>query len=287
MTTLTTEELATITLKSGSHATREEGVCAMEAVAWLAGERHSDAPKCACPVIGGFLRSWNDALTTDESRQRLLLPLLPLAVSTRADDDTELMRSYMALDWLIRVHGATWMQLAGLDDYAKALSGLDELDSPMAVEKAVPLLDAAREVAEAAGEAAWEAARATARATAWAATWEAAGAAAGEAARTAAWAATWEGAGAAAGEAARTAAWAATWEGAGAAAKETAWDAAREVAEAAWGATREAAGKAAWDAAREAAGKVAWDAAREALALTVAELQDSAQDLVRRMVVAK
>ncbi len=267
MTTLTTEELATITLKSGSHATREEGVCAMEAVAWLAGERHSDAPKCASPVIGGFLRSWNDALTTDESRQRLLLPLLPLAVSTRADDDTELMRSYMALDWLIRVHGATWMQLAGLDDYAKALSGLDELDSPMAVEKAVPLLDAAREVAEAAGEAAWEAARATARATARAATWEAAGAAAGEAARTAAWAAT--------------------WEGAGAAAKETAWDAAREVAEAAWDATREAAGKAAWDAAREAAGKVAWDAAREALALTVAELQDSAQDLVRRMVVAK
>ncbi len=214
MTTLTTEELATITLKSGSHATREEGVCAMEAVAWLAGEPHSAAPKCASPVIGGFLRSWNDALTTDESRQRLLLPLLPLAVSTRADDDTELMRSYMALDWLIRVHGATWLQLAGLDDYAKALSGLDELDSPMAVEKAVPLLDAAREVAEAAGEAAWEAARAAA----WAAAWEAAGEAAGETA----------------GEAARTAAWAAAWEAAGGqlgmqpGTREAAWDATRE-----------------------------------------------------------
>ena len=268
MTTLTTEELATITLKSGSHATREEGVCAMEAVAWLAGEPHSAAPKCASPVIGGFLRSWNDALPTDESRQRLLLPLLPLAVSTRADDDTELMRSYMALDWLVRVHGATWMQLAGLDDYAKALSGLDEIDSPMAVEKAVPLLDAARAVVrEAVGTAAGDAARAVVR--------EAVGTAAGAAARTAAWAATWEGA------------VAATWEGAGAAAKETAWDAARGVADAAWEATREAAGKVAWDAAREAAGKVAWDAAREALALTVAELQDSAQDLVRRMVVAK
>lgn len=40
-----------IVLKEGSHEARERGVCAMEAVAWLAGEKHSDAPRCACPVI--------------------------------------------------------------------------------------------------------------------------------------------------------------------------------------------------------------------------------------------
>ena len=101
MTTLTTEELETITLKSGSHATREEGVCAMEAVAWLAGEPHSDAPECASPVIAAFLRSWNDNLPTDEDRQRLLRPLLPLVIGTRADNATELWRPYMALDWLV------------------------------------------------------------------------------------------------------------------------------------------------------------------------------------------
>ena len=110
MTTFSTEELATITLKSGSHATREEGVCAMEAVAWLAGEPHSDAPECASPVIAAFLRSWNDNLPTDEDRQRLLRPLVPLVIGTRADNATELWRSYMALDWLVRVHTPAWLR---------------------------------------------------------------------------------------------------------------------------------------------------------------------------------
>ena len=155
MTTLTTEELETITLESGGHATREEGVCAMEAVAWLAGEPHSDAPECASPVIAAFLRSWNDALPTDEGRQRLLLPLLPLAVDTRADDDTELWRSYMALDWLVRVHTVAWLRLAGLGDHAEVLSGLAEITGPATMEKALPALNTA---GDAAGDAAWSAA---------------------------------------------------------------------------------------------------------------------------------
>ena len=31
-----------IVLSRGAHASREKGVCAMELVAWLAGEKHSD-----------------------------------------------------------------------------------------------------------------------------------------------------------------------------------------------------------------------------------------------------
>ena len=253
MTTLTTEELATITLKSGSHATREEGVCAMEAVAWLAGEPHSDAPKCASPAITAFLRNWNDALPTDEDRNRLLLPLLPLAVDTRADDDTELWRSYMALDWLVRVHTVAWLRLAGLGDHAEALSGLDEITGPATMEKALPALNTA-------GSAARDAARDAA--------WDAAGSAAWDAAGSAAWDAAGSAAGSAACDAARAAAWSA--------ARDAAWDAARAD-------TRSDAGDAGWAAARASA----WDAAGDALLPTVAELQDSAQDLVRRMVVAK
>ena len=244
MTTLTTEELETITLKSGSHATREEGVCAMEAVAWLAGEPHSDAPECASPVIGAFLRSWNDALPTDEGRQRLLRPLLPLVIGTRADNATELWRSYMALDWLVRVHTPAWLRLAGLDDHAEALIALDEITGPATMEKALPALNTAR----AAARDTW----AAAGAAAWGATW----AAAGDAARDAARAATWAAAGAAAGDAARAA-------------------------------TRAAAGDAARAATRAAARAAAGAAAGAALLPTVAELQVSAQDLVRRMVVAK
>ena len=252
MTTLTTEELATITLKSGSHAKREEGVCAMEAVAWLAGEPHSDAPACTSPVIASFLRRWNDILPTDAERNRLLRPLLPLMVDTKANGVTELRRSYMALDWLVRVHTVAWLRLAGLYDYAEALSGLDEITGPATMEKALPAFHTARVAAWAAwvaGDAAWAAwaARDAARVAAWAA-WAAAWAAARAAARVAAWAA-WAAARAAAG----VAAWAA-------------WDAAWGDAWVTWGAAR-----------------VAARAAREALLPTVAELQASAQDLVRRM----
>ena len=40
------------TLSSGGHGGIDEGMCVMEAVAYVAGEPWSDAPACACPVIG-------------------------------------------------------------------------------------------------------------------------------------------------------------------------------------------------------------------------------------------
>ena len=176
MTTLTIEELDNITLGSGSHSTREEGVCAMEAVAWLAGEPHSDEPECTSPVIAAFLRSWNDALPTDEDRQRLLLPLLPLVIGTRADDATDLRRSYIALDWLVRAHTVAWLRLAGLDNYAETLSGLDEITGPATMEKALPAFHTAWTAAR---DASWTAAWTAALAAAWAAARAAARAALG------------------------------------------------------------------------------------------------------------
>jgi hypothetical protein len=73
-----------IVLRAGGHESRESGVCAMEAVAWLAGEPHSDTPQCACPVIGAFMRSWNDAIPDDAHRTALLKPLLPLLVGSKS-----------------------------------------------------------------------------------------------------------------------------------------------------------------------------------------------------------
>jgi hypothetical protein len=93
-------------------------------------------------------------------------------------------------------------------------------------------------------------------------------AAAGDAARDAAWAA----AGAAA-------AGAAAWDAAGAAAWAAAWDAARDAAGA-------AARDAAWAAARDAAWAAAGAAAEKKLAPTVAQLQNSAFELLDRMIEA-
>ncbi len=35
-----------ITLRSGAHSSREDGMCLMEAVSFYAGEKHSDHPTC-------------------------------------------------------------------------------------------------------------------------------------------------------------------------------------------------------------------------------------------------
>src|SRR5438067_4420668 len=117
-----------ITLKSGSNKDRGAGVCAMEAIAWLAGETHSDQPQCVCPVIGAFMRTWNDGITEDETRTKLLRPLLPALIGTRSTQAVELKRSYLALDWLARECAPAWLSLRNdLKTHAVALQGLAPL----------------------------------------------------------------------------------------------------------------------------------------------------------------
>jgi hypothetical protein len=60
----------TVKLGKGKHITPEDGACVMELASMLAGEPFSDHPACACPVIGSFLRAYNDSLD-DERRQDL------------------------------------------------------------------------------------------------------------------------------------------------------------------------------------------------------------------------
>src|SRR6185312_3074701 len=68
-------------LSLGAHGNVKDGMCAMEAVAYVAREPWSDHPECACPVLSAFMRSWNDGLPDDE-RTSLLLPLIPRLVGT-------------------------------------------------------------------------------------------------------------------------------------------------------------------------------------------------------------
>jgi hypothetical protein len=171
-----------IHLKGGAHDSRSKGMCAMEAAAYIAGERHSDAPECVSPVISTLLRAWNDNLPSDADRDRLLKPLLSLVLFTRTTAQDEETRAWMATDWLVRVHAPAWLDRAGLGEHATKLRNLPTL-TPSEITLAV------------------QQTRAAARDAAWAAAGDAAWAAAGDAARDAAWAA--------AGDAARDAAWAA------------------------------------------------------------------------------
>ncbi len=199
--------LETLELESGGHEAPNNGLvhaCVMEAVAYVAGDPWSDHPECVSPVLGAFLRSWNDSLA-DVDRQ-MLKPLIPRLVGTKASKKVEEKRAWMATDWLARECAPAFLRAAGLTEHAEALEGLAALTTTKRAEKAQPTLAAAR-------DAAWAAAGAAARAAAWEAAWDAAGDAAG----VAAWAA--------AGAAARDAAGAAAWAAAGAAAWAAAWDA--------------------------------------------------------------
>lgn len=196
------EALAALSLKHGAHEDRSNGLCLLEVVAWVAGEKHSDHPTCVSPVISAFGRAWNDALPTDADRDRLLKPLIPLMIGTRTGSADETTRAWLATDWLVRVQAPAWMSLSDvLKGHAETLRNLPPITSAAAARKAQPSLDAARSAAAAAGATAGAAAWATAGAAAGAAARAAARATAGAAARATAWAAARDAARAAAGDA--------------------------------------------------------------------------------------
>jgi hypothetical protein len=148
--------LDSVFLSTGSHATRESGLCAMEYTAWIAGEEHSDNPACVSPILAGFCRSFNDALD-DTTRQRLR-PYLARCIGTAGDGmDTE--RGFMCLDWLVRTYTPAWLDLAGLMSEGSRLRGLAPIVDLSSARAAGPLVRAAGDVAaDAARDAAGDAA---------------------------------------------------------------------------------------------------------------------------------
>lgn len=115
------------TLAAGPHAGAEAGLCALEAVAYVAGEPHSDEPACASPSIAAFVRTWSDRLPQD-ARDALILPLVPRLVGTRGSEALERRRVALVADWLIRTHLPAWFRLAKLNVEGDELADLPEVE---------------------------------------------------------------------------------------------------------------------------------------------------------------
>jgi hypothetical protein len=74
-----------------------EGVCLMEAVAWVSGEEHSDEPQCACPQLTALGISINDS--TDDAGRQALIPAIPALVGSRtASKRTRFRRAKRAVE---------------------------------------------------------------------------------------------------------------------------------------------------------------------------------------------
>jgi hypothetical protein len=87
----------TIKLSAGHHRVPGDEACVMELASMLAHEPFSDRPDSVCPVIAGFLRSYNDHV--DAVRRQDLYPYAALVVGTRADSVVERRRAEMCIRW--------------------------------------------------------------------------------------------------------------------------------------------------------------------------------------------
>ena len=159
-----TLDIEKLTLLKGSHPRPADGdampaACVMECVAWAAGEPWTDEPTCACPVLGAFLRNWNDCIQDDAPRTRLLAPMIPRLVGSKSTPAVEERRSYLALDWLIRVHTPAWLDMVpSLQPHAKALREAPEVRDITTAHAVNSLVNAAGDAARAA---AWDALKPT------------------------------------------------------------------------------------------------------------------------------
>ncbi len=195
-----TNKLENLILKHGGHKSADEGLCLLEAVAYVAGEPHSDRPACTDPVLGAFGRAVNDFMTGDE--RQLLVPIVHKLVGTACDHTVSLRRAMMICDGVVRqILPLAFDGIA--PDVAEMLRDLQPVTDEATASAA---RSAAESAAESARSAAWSAAE-SAESAAWSA-WSAA--------RSAAWSAE-------SAESAESAAWSA----------RSAWSAAESAAESA------------------------------------------------------
>lgn len=108
-------------LEAGSHSDFKAGACLLEAVSYLAGERHSDTPACVSPVLAAFGRCANDN-ATDADRQQLL-PLAARLVSTN-EPAKEAARLRILVDFAVCEAAPLALEKAGLTEQAAQLRDL-------------------------------------------------------------------------------------------------------------------------------------------------------------------
>jgi hypothetical protein len=169
----------TIVLEKGKHASPEEGMCLMEAVAFIAGEDFSDEPKCVSPMLAEFGRALNDFLL-DDARQQLT-PLIPKLIGT-VNPEQDQRDGLRCAHWVITHWLPTWLDL--VPELEKHSTALRELPKPKtwadvrswnatvsAAENATWIEAKAETKDDVTRKVAWAASRDTAGNVAWAAWW--------------------------------------------------------------------------------------------------------------------
>jgi hypothetical protein len=98
----------TIKISKGKHTGPEEGACVMELASMLSGEPFTDHPASVCPVIGSFLRSYNDSI--DQRRRQSLYDYASKVVGSRGTHRAQEARAARLGEWAEEMHRgrSTW-----------------------------------------------------------------------------------------------------------------------------------------------------------------------------------
>jgi hypothetical protein len=127
-------------LRRGAHRSRSEGMCAMEMVAWLAGEPHSDEPSCACPVAAALVRACNDTMS-DASRNTCLRVFVPRLVNSRGSAALERARGMLVVDWLLHTLLPAWLRQRRRGDDAASIAALPPVRADADLHTALAAID--------------------------------------------------------------------------------------------------------------------------------------------------
>ncbi len=156
-----TLDLETLVLEHGQHDSPEDGMCLMEAVAFLAGEDFSDAPGCVSGVIRSYCIALNDRW--DAEHRQLLKPYIPRVIGTNTGPADEERRRWLAVDWAVHEFAPYWLRRAGLVEHAEAFEALAAIASRDDYQAVVQVVRAGRDAAWAKRSASREALRETVR----------------------------------------------------------------------------------------------------------------------------
>lgn len=96
----------TIKLSKGKHSSPNDGACVMELASMLAGEPFTDHPAAVCPVIGSFMRAYNDSI--DDSRRQDLYGYASMVVGSRTSADLQRTRAEFLTAWSQQFRGNQW-----------------------------------------------------------------------------------------------------------------------------------------------------------------------------------
>ncbi len=114
----------TIKLSRGKHQSPDQGACVMELASMLAGEPFSDQPASVCPVIGSFLRAYNDSI--DDGRRQDLYGYAAKVVGSRAAEQVQQARVRRLTEWGLQQQRRRWTRL--LPRRLRSLAWMPELD---------------------------------------------------------------------------------------------------------------------------------------------------------------